>query len=180
MQALRPGTLLCPERYLQRKLRQLDSLHAGLIVHNMTSLMGDGKRFVFATACSGSENQVLWFSALVRNVRSISLRVPLRHARASPHEVLDHVFSCQLILKKAKDWILQDTSKSFCPKLLFPDIATLSHTTAFDIISNSMQPVPSCHGLVAGTSCVDFSSQKGASKDTVLSGDKAASTYMGW
>jgi hypothetical protein len=165
---LQVETLLSPERWFQRKIRQLhmhDPIHSAALLHNASNLFRSCGRFRVATACSGSENPIVWLAAFARVVRSINLKVPLAHVRACPWDILHHVFACEVNVQKARQWILLN----FNPGFLFADITTLTHSKSWCFKHNSLQLVPACDGLIAGTSCKDFSAAKAIGKDNVLS-----------
>ena len=126
-----------PEDWCLRKLQALEPKHFDSCLRNFKALCGDGRKLRWATVCAGSECPTLWFMGFCRAMRSIALDVPIDHPRASPHDVITHVFSCEIV--PAKQAFI---CKHFLPCSLFVDLTTLGHDNSWDVLSASLQPVP--------------------------------------
>ena len=126
-----------PEDWCLRKLQALEPKHFDSCLRNFKALCGDGRKLRWATVCAGSECPTLWFMGFCRAMRLIALDVPIDRPRASPHDVITHVFSCEIV--PAKQAFIR---KHFLPCSLFVDVTTLGHDNSWDVLSASLQPVP--------------------------------------
>ena len=75
-----------------------------------------------------------------------------------------HVFSCEISAPK-QIWIVNH----FDPDFVFANILELGLEIACCATRCSYERVPSCDSIFAGTSCVDFSTQKATDKTRALS-----------
>ena len=109
-----------PERWLRRKFRSMECKHQRAALGNFQNLTSDGRKYKWATVCSGSECPTLWVYAQFRMLRAELLEVDLDSAQADPHAVVVHVFSCE-IEKAKQEWI----HRHFRPLLMFSDVCAL-------------------------------------------------------
>ena len=104
------------------------------------------------------------------------LDLPVGHPSCSAAGSFAHTFSCEICPAK-QSWI----KGNFSPALLFDDAQALGRAKAWDVLSLSLQTVPSSDAIVGGTSCVDLSNQKHSEKEGVIASHEGQSsvTFLG-
>ncbi|KAG8885935.1 hypothetical protein FRB98_001541 [Tulasnella sp. 332] len=122
-----------------------------------------GKKLRVATMCSGTESPLL---ALMQVSRVIK-----RDYGATLE--FEHVFSCEIV-----PWKQAYIERNFSPPLLFRDVTELGNeqaTTAY----GAMADVPlEVDMLIAGTSCVDYSSLN-SNKQSINASGESGETFRG-
>ena len=123
-----------------------------------------GRPVRVATMCSGTESPVL---ALQMKSRALAQRAP-----GAPELRIEHVFSCEI--EPFKQAYIE---RNFSPPLLFRNIGELGGDTAMTAYG-VRRPVPGdVDLLVAGTSCVDYSSMNVKRKGIDARGESAQTFY---
>ncbi|KAG8999653.1 hypothetical protein FRB94_003868 [Tulasnella sp. JGI-2019a] len=122
-----------------------------------------GKKLRVATMCSGTESPLLALmqvSRVMKRDHGVTLE-------------FEHVFSCEIV-----PWKQAYIERNFSPPVLFRDVTELGNeeaTTAY----GAMAPVPlAVDMLIAGTSCVDYSSLNN-NKQSINARGESGETFRG-
>ena len=126
-----------------------------------------GRPLRIATMCSGTESPVLALDMITRAFETINAD------SGGEKFAVEHVFSCEI--EPYKQAYIE---RNFAPPLLFRDIRELGNRKAHTAYGGLSEVPGGCDILVAGTSCVDFSTLNNSRKGIDGTGE-SAQTFRG-
>ena len=127
-----------------------------------------GRPLRIATMCSGTESPVLALDMITRAFETINA-----DSKSHSKFAVEHVFSCEI--EPYKQAYIE---RNFSPPLLFRDIRELGNKQAHTAYGGLSEVPGGCDILVAGTSCVDFSTLNNSRKGIDGTGE-SAQTFRG-
>ncbi|KAJ6260535.1 DNA repair protein RAD5 [Drechslerella dactyloides] len=116
-----------------------------------------------ATMCSGTESPLLALGLITTHLKSIF----------GAEMKIDHVFSCEI-----EPWKQAYIERNFQPPILFRDVCELGEEYATTAYGAKVKVPGDCDLLVAGTSCVDYSSLNNFGKG-LNDGGESGRTFWG-
>ncbi|KAK6543033.1 hypothetical protein TWF694_006963 [Orbilia ellipsospora] len=123
----------------------------------------NGRPLRIATMCSGTESPLLALDLIISNMKSL-FGVEMR---------IQHVFSCEI-----EPWKQAYIERNFRPPILFRDVCELGEEYATTAYGAKVKVPGNCDILVAGTSCVDYSSLNNFGKG-LNDGGESGRTFWG-
>ncbi|KAF3919922.1 hypothetical protein AA313_de0201806 [Arthrobotrys entomopaga] len=123
----------------------------------------NGRPLRIATMCSGTESPLLALDLIISNLKSL-FGVEMR---------IQHVFSCEI-----EPWKQAYIERNFRPPILFRDVCELGEEYATTAYGAKVKVPGNCDILVAGTSCVDYSSLNNFGKG-LNDGGESGRTFWG-
>ncbi|EPS37854.1 hypothetical protein H072_8336 [Dactylellina haptotyla CBS 200.50] len=123
----------------------------------------NGRPLRVATMCSGTESPLLALGLLTANIKSL-YGVDME---------VEHVFSCEI-----EPWKQAYIERNFQPPILFRDVCELGEEYATTAYGAKAKVPGNCDLLVAGTSCVDYSSLNNHGKG-INDGGESGRTFWG-
>ncbi|KAK6359728.1 hypothetical protein TWF696_000868 [Orbilia brochopaga] len=123
----------------------------------------NGRPLRVATMCSGTESPLLALGLITTHLKSVF----------GAEMTIEHVFSCEI-----EPWKQAYIERNFQPPILFRDVCELGEDFATTAYGARVEVPGNCDLLVAGTSCVDYSSLNNFGKG-LNDGGESGRTFWG-
>ncbi|EWC46566.1 hypothetical protein DRE_04289 [Drechslerella stenobrocha 248] len=123
----------------------------------------NGRPLRIATMCSGTESPLLALGLITTHMKSLF----------NAEMAIEHVFSCEI-----EPWKQAYIERNFQPPILFRDVCELGEDFATTAYGAKVRVPGNCDLLVAGTSCVDYSSLNNFGKG-LNDGGESGRTFWG-
>ncbi|KAF3914918.1 hypothetical protein ABW20_dc0107988 [Dactylellina cionopaga] len=123
----------------------------------------NGRPLRVATMCSGTESPLLALGLIITHLKSLF----------NADMAIEHVFSCEI-----EPWKQAYIERNFQPPILFRDVCELGGEFATTAYGAKVRVPGNCDLLVAGTSCVDYSSLNNHGKG-INDGGESGRTFWG-
>ncbi|CAI7674692.1 unnamed protein product [Penicillium pancosmium] len=174
--------------YDQPPLHRIEDIFVDLTQNALSHDLGNALRILkdrplrVATVCSGTESPLLAMNMVKKGEYQVTLNIvpclarSLEKLQTGLDLEYEHVFSCEIVAYRQA--YIERTCR---PPLLFRDVQDLAEPKAYTAYGSLAEVPGNVDLLIAGTSCVDFSTLNNNKKDLTKTGEKGESsrTFFG-